>query len=263
MKKLNGNTLKVIACIIMFIDHATAGIIVPMVSEGLLSDSISFDTINFIYKILRGIGRSAFPIFCFLLVEGFIHTKNRLRYALSLLIFGFISEPFFDVAFFAQKDVFNINIFSVIEQNQDSISQKSNVYFTLFLGFLAIWGIEKSSELMKKMRAHVIISFAISCVIGGLAIYVAERISSDYHGYGVFLIIIFYMLRGYSPANLIGGYLSLMSLGTEYLALPSFILLSFYNQKRGRSLGRWKYLFYAFYPVHIAFIILIRCIIFG
>ena len=69
MKKISGNTLKLIACITMFIDHVTAGIMLPVVREGLYPDSVSFDTLNIIYKILRGIGRNSFPIFCFLLVE--------------------------------------------------------------------------------------------------------------------------------------------------------------------------------------------------
>ena len=75
-------------------ENATAGIMLPVVRAGFYPDSIPFDTLNIIYKILRGIGRNSFPIFCFLLVEGFIHTKSRLRYALSLLIFGFISSIF-------------------------------------------------------------------------------------------------------------------------------------------------------------------------
>ncbi|RKM61467.1 hypothetical protein D6855_06125 [Butyrivibrio sp. CB08] len=263
MKKINGNTLKLIACITMFIDHATAGIMLPVVNAGLYPDSIPFDTLNIIYKILRGIGRNSFPIFCFLLVEGFVHTKSRLRYALSLLIFGFISEPFFDVCFYAKEDVFNINIFSVIEQNRDLLSKKCNVYFTLLIGLLVIWGVEKVMDLVKKHSGNILISYALAIVVAGAGIYVAEIMKTDYHGYGVFLIFVFYILRNFSPANLIGAYLSIISLGTEYLALPSFGILYFYNQKRGRSLGRLKYLFYAFYPVHIAFIILLRCLIYG
>ncbi len=263
MKKINGNTLKLIACITMFIDHATAGIMLPVVRAGFYPDSIPFDTLNIIYKILRGIGRNSFPIFCFLLVEGFVHTKNRLRYALSLLIFGFISEPFFDVCFYAEEDLFNINIFSVMEQNRDLLTEKCNVYFTLFIGLLVIWGTEKVMELVRKSSGNIIISYALAIVIAGAGIYVAEFLNTDYHGYGVFLIFVFYILRNFSPVNLIGAYLSIISLGTEYLALPSFGILYFYNQKRGRSLGRLKYLFYAFYPAHLAFIILLRCLIYG
>ena len=105
IKKINGLTLKVIACLVMLLDHLTAGIMLPVVKAGLYPDDIPFEKIKLIYDILRGIGRNSFPIFCFLLVEGFTHTKNRLRYALSLLLFGIISEPFFDVTFFAKKEI--------------------------------------------------------------------------------------------------------------------------------------------------------------
>ena len=108
MKKINGNTLKVIACVTMVIDHITAGMILQAVRAGLYPDNIPFEKIVIIYDILRRIGRNSFPIFCFLLVEGFIHTKSRLRYALGLLIFGLISEPFFDVTFYAKQEVFNV-----------------------------------------------------------------------------------------------------------------------------------------------------------
>ncbi len=87
LRKINGNTLKLIACISMLIDHFAAAFIVPVFNNGFYDGDLSFETINTIYRILRGIGRTAFPIFCFLLVEGFIHTKDRLRYALSLFIF--------------------------------------------------------------------------------------------------------------------------------------------------------------------------------
>ena len=91
-RRLNGNTLKVIACIIMLIDHFGAAIILPLNNDGLLPFDIPFSQVKIVYDIIRAVGRTAFPLFCFLLVEGFVHTKSRLRYGLSLLIFGIISE---------------------------------------------------------------------------------------------------------------------------------------------------------------------------
>ena len=64
-KKLNGNLLKLIACFTMLIDHATAGIMLPMIRDGLYAGGLTNHELNLIYKILRGIGRTAFPIFCF------------------------------------------------------------------------------------------------------------------------------------------------------------------------------------------------------
>ena len=262
-RKINGNTLKIIACISMLIDHFAAGLIVPVVNNGLYDGDLSFETINIIYKTLRGIGRTAFPIFCFLLVEGFIHTKNRLRYALSLLIFGIISEPFYDVTFYAKEEIFNPNIIEVIKANSATLNNRCNVYFTLLLGLLVIWAIQSSFLLVKKLKVHYGFALILSGLASFLGIFVAEKISTDYHGYGVGLIIIFYVLRTRQPLDLIAAYALLCCINTEYLALPAFILMFLYNKKRGRKLGNFKYFFYAFYPVHILFVYLLRCFLIG
>ena len=264
IKKINGLTLKVIACLVMLLDHITAGIMLQAIRAGLYPDSISFETIKLIYQILRGIGRNAFPIFCFLLVEGFTHTKNRLRYALSLLLFGIISEPVFDVTFFAKKEVFNINFFECFGANLDIIWNKCNVYFTLLIGLLVIWAAEYFLEkLPEKIHIPLWASYLLTGLAAGAGIFVAEKIHSDYHGFGVGLIFIFYILRYQLPLNIVAGFLELSFLGTEYYALPSFVLLYFYNHERGRKIGNFKYLFYAFYPVHIFLIYVLRCMMYG
>lgn len=91
---LSGSVLKVIAAVAMLIDHFGASI--------LIYDPQAFEPYFYflgapigLYRLCRDLGRIAFPIFCFLLTEGFIHTSNRLRYARNLLIFALISEiPF-------------------------------------------------------------------------------------------------------------------------------------------------------------------------
>ena len=263
VKRINGNTLKVIACISMLIDHITAGIMLPMVRHRLYPDYIEFETINTIYKILRGIGRTAFPIFCFLLVEGFMHTKNRLRYFLGLLIFGLISEPLFDICFYCRQEVFNINPVEVLTSNKDTLMDHCNVYFTLIIGLLVMWGMEISISFVKRNNLSIQISYLMSAVVAGAGILVAEALHTDYHGYGVALISILYLLKDYAPINLLAGFLFISNMGTEYLSFPGFILMYFYNKKRGRKLGSFKYLFYGFYPVHILLIYFFRCLIFG
>ena len=262
-RKIDGNTLKLIACISMLIDHFAAGLIVPVVNNGLYDGNLSFDTINIIYKILRGIGRSAFPIFCFLLAEGFVHTKSRLRYALSLFIFGIISEPIFDSAFYVKKDIFNPNMIEILRANVSTINAHCNVYFTLLIGMLVMWAIDSSFSLVKKMSAPTEFAIILSGLAIFLGIFVAEKLCTDYHGYGVALIVIFYVFREKEPINLIVAYILLCCFGTEYLAFPAFILLFLYNKKRGRKLGNLKYGFYAFYPAHILLVYLLRCKLYG
>ena len=95
---LSGSFLKVFAIAIMFIDHFAAGIIYPSIVTDNLGkllldyhlNEFKIEDYDHFYLVLRGIGRFAFPIFCYLLVEGFMHTRNKARYAITLFIFGII-----------------------------------------------------------------------------------------------------------------------------------------------------------------------------
>ncbi len=95
---MNSFQLKIIACILMAIDHIGAIIY----------------TDNDLYRV---IGRLSFPIFAFLLTEGYMHTKNLKKYFLRLFIFAIIPQIPYSLAF--GMDILNI-------------------FFTLFFGMLAI-----------------------------------------------------------------------------------------------------------------------------
>lgn len=262
-QKINGNTLKIIACITMLIDHITAGIMLPVVRSGLYHGDLTIDQLNKIYMFLRGVGRTAFPIFCFLLVEGFMHTRSRLRYALSLLLFGIISEIPFDLIFYAEDDIFNINVVEALESNGYLLMNQCNVYFTLLLGLLVIWAMDSVSKLCQEKGLHILITWACYVVIGLLGCGVAYKINSDYDVWGIVLITIFYLLRRYEFVRILVGYFFISQLSIEYWAFPGFILMALYNHKRGRNLGNLKYFFYVFYPVHLTLIYIIRCLIWG
>ena len=81
---LSGSTLKVLAAATMLIDH-TAGALLSKNPVELFS--IAGRTVT-LYMILRTIGRVAVPIFAFLLTEGFMHTRNRKSYGISLFVFA-------------------------------------------------------------------------------------------------------------------------------------------------------------------------------
>lgn len=84
---ISGYWLKVIAVVSMLIDHTSAVILEQI--PGLEAPAF----------FMRIIGRAAFPIYCFLLVEGFYHTRSRAKYAGRLFLFALISEVPFDLAF--------------------------------------------------------------------------------------------------------------------------------------------------------------------
>ncbi len=130
---ISGSTLKFIAIFTMLIDH-TAYV---FVTEN-----------NYLYLTMRLIGRIAFPIFVFLLIEGVLHTRNKIHYALRLTLFAFLSEIPFDLAFhkniffFGYQNVFftlAIGVFMILAMETISTKElhKSFQYLLSFLGFLA------------------------------------------------------------------------------------------------------------------------------
>nr|MCR5451573.1 conjugal transfer protein TraX [Lachnospiraceae bacterium] len=115
--------IKMIAIISMLIDHIGAGLIEPIIlnSNGLGEKSLQFlVSLNF---VMRAIGRLAFPIFCFFIVEGLFKTRSRFKYALRLAIFAVISELPFDIGLMG-------GIYK---------PDHNNVFFTLLIGLLMIW----------------------------------------------------------------------------------------------------------------------------
>ena len=90
----SGTALKTIACITMLVDHIgasciEAGILTPGLDAGTLSqDALSAYPLYRLDMVLRFTGRLAFPIFCFLLVEGFVHTHDVKKYVRRLFLFA-------------------------------------------------------------------------------------------------------------------------------------------------------------------------------
>ena len=93
--EITGTGLKLIAVITMLIDHIGAGII-KYNELGYISIIGDMD----LYTLLRAIGRMAFPIYCYMLVEGFVHTRNIWKYGLRLLAVAVISELPFNFLFY-------------------------------------------------------------------------------------------------------------------------------------------------------------------
>ena len=209
---LNSLQLKCIAVITMIIDH-TGAVLFP----GEL--------------MFRYIGRISFPIFCFLLTEGFFHTKDVRKYMLRLGIFAVVSEIPYDLAFRG----------TVLE------FEHQNVFFTLFMGVVMMYALEKSGE------------WQVKAVEVFLAMWAADLLCSDYRFKGILLIAVYYFFRerrwikhGAGAAwNLLWGQIQM------YGALAT-VPLAFYNGEKGPSM---KYFFYLFYPVHLlALYVISQCL---
>ena len=213
-QRLDGTVLKVIACLSMFIDHLGA-----VCFSGMMG--------------FRIIGRLAFPIYCFLLVEGAVHTHDMKKYILRMGIFALISEVPFDLAFYHRL---------VYTGHQ-------NVFFTLGLGLLAIWFLEHPIEHLD--IPDVLYKLLVIIAVG----LIAEFFNTDYGFTGIAVICIFYYLRGQPQLKYpIAAILLAAMGGVEFYAVLALIPILLYNGQRGRQTKVMQYGFYIFYPAHLLLI---------
>ncbi len=252
---LTGNSLKIIACISMFIDHFSKiflGAILTKLFWMSENGEIPFEQYqaisDFVKFRLYAIGTIAFPIFCLLLVEGFVYTKNRKRYIGAMLIFAVISEIPFDLGFFSELSR-RSGTFPFYFSYQ-------NVFFTLFLGLLCLSALERLPKFKKEQDRKENIK-AVLLQLGTVAVIatVAEIVKCDYGSMGIIFIVGFYFLRENRILQAL-GYLVLYMVTTgnqpTVCTMIAALLMLLYNGTRGKL--KLKYFFYWFYPAHILFL---------
>lgn len=218
-KGLSGSTLKIIAMVTMLIDHIGAAVLARMIIAGNVK---LYD----MYHVLRLIGRIAFPIFCFLLVEGFVHTRSLGKYAARLCLFAVLSEIPFDLAFASKVLEF----------------EHQNVFFTLAIGLLTIMAYKRIEEFENMNPMPKWFLQLSAAIVGG---FVAEILRTDYGMLGVVVIVALYALRINRFFQIVAGCILFIE---NITALLAFIPVSLYSGMRGLSI---KWLFYVFYPVHL------------
>ena len=216
---LSGSMLKLLAIISMTIDHS-AVILYPVIDAMRVPLSIGGRAIT-LYWVMRKLGRLAFPIFCFLISEGYAHTGNKVRYGLRLLIFALVSElPF-----------------NLLHGNRWLDASGQNVFFTLFLGLILIHAYEAEVHQLLKFLA-----MAAVCTI-------AVVLKADYGLYGALLVLVIHLFRN---APCVQPLLAYPLLSGEIAACAAFVPIQLYNGKRGFIRTPFlKFSFYAFYPAHI------------
>lgn len=247
--------LKLIAIITMLIDHIGA-VFIPGNSQ--------------LYLLMRIIGRLAFPIFAFLIVEGFFHTSDIKKYLTRLGIFALISEIPFDLAFYSGwfsnsggnirsdlKGMFRDP--ALFETVAGRFLEHQNIFFTLFLGLLIIY---LMSLVENKFKKEVLISNLLDALLTIAFCAIALFLRTDYSIAGVLLIVAFYLFRG-SKALMVLSLLivngALFQGSIQIFAVLAGILIAFYNGKKGKSI---KYFFYVFYPAHLIILFLISTFIY-
>lgn len=225
IRMLSGAQLKYIAFASMLIDHINKALIYPKLDGGwLLSLSDAFDIL----------GRIAFPLFAFLLVEGFFHTHSRKKYLGTLLLFGVISEIPFDL--FSTGVLVNW--------------RWQNVMFSLAMMLVTIWMIDYLREKLAD-RPHVI-WYLLSFVIVAVMCYAAMFTGVDYEHHAILIGYVFYLMHKHPFWSIALGYCSIWK---EPWSLLGFGLTLAYNGERGKQ---YKLLNYCFYPGHLLILGLLR-----
>ncbi len=265
-KGLSGSMLKVIACVTMLIDHIGYAIVYQMQSGNKanfdMQGKLIHNGLYYLYHIMRGIGRIAFPIFIFMLIEGYFHTHDRWLYLLRMAIFAIISEVPYDVAF-------NLTQRQMLEGKFIEFSDQ-NVFFTIFLGLLAVIIIDTLLGLKMDIMLKALIVLGVG---GGLA-WLGLIMKTDYDVVGVCAIEAAYLVRkaekviGLDMESPVRSNLAVAAVAcgvllfagvNELCALAILPLVALYNGKRGNYM---KYTFYIFYTLHLLIIGLVKFIIF-
>ena len=220
---MSGAALKRIAVITMLVDHI--GVALFYIFTSRYDGSAAFAGADMIYQTLRIVGRTSFPLFCFLLVEGFLHTSGVGKYLGRLFLFALLSEVPFDFAFY--DSVWDVTM--------------QNVFFTLFFGVLAMTVLRRSEEKGTLWKTAGWIG-ALLCAGA------AHLLRTDYSWKGVVLILVLYMLRRQRVLSCLAGYAAMCILLKDSWGFPAFFLIERYNGQKGKGS---KYFFYVFYPVHL------------
>ena len=215
---MNVFILKSLALVFMIIDHYGA----------------IFYSGTDIYRI---IGRLAFPIYCFLLVEGYLYTRNIEKYAKRLLVFAIISEIPFDLSFYNGMEFMHQNIF-----------------FTLLIGLGTMYFLDNGEKYNIKRPIVPLIGAVIAIIL-----------KTDYNFIGILYILAFYYTRELPKLErlvklaIIIFSINLITLSFyQQFALLSLPIMYFYNGKLGPNNKTLQALFYLAYPLHLLVFCFIR-----
>lgn len=221
-----------------------------MVDNGQMSWEQFQQIDNFIRFDLQSVGTIAFPLFCFLLAEGFRYTRDKKRYIGLMFIFALISEIPFDIGFFSE--------YSQMEGTFPFYLKYQNVFFTLFLGLLTLVCLERLS-CKSEIRTEKIKSVILQVICVAVLALVAELIRCDYGMQGILYIAAFYVCRNhriYQVLLFLLAYMGATGNQPPLCTLLACLIILLYNGKRGKL--KLKYFFYAFYPAHILVLYLIQ-----
>lgn len=247
-KGLSGSTIKLIAMAIMLLDHI-GGIILEriLIARGInevteATASAFLEQNQILYWtdfVLRNvIGRVAFPLFLFLLFEGFRHTHDRKRYAFNLAVLALISEIPYNLSMSGQFFCW----------------ERQSIGITLLLCLLLLCLMDYIDQKLDSQITITVLQLLTTVAFS----FVSFFIRGEYGASGILAMAVIYFFRKTRMMSMVTGCLALSTLSTtEITSFLCLIPIHYYNGERGISK---KYIFYAFYPVHLLVLYGIACL---
>ena len=214
---LSGNALKILALVAMTLDHI--GVILYPFTPWL-----------------RAVGRLAFPIFAYMIAEGAIHTRSRVRYLSTMAAFAAIVQI---VLYIAMGSLY------------------MSIFFTFSLSLCLILSLDYAIErkTWPAITLAVLTWLAVAFVSGVLPeLNTGTDFFVDYGPVGVLIPAALYYVKGKWPKLLALAVLLVplalyALLPVQWYAHLALIPLALYSGKRGKY--KLKYLFYFYYPLHL------------
>ena len=233
--------IKIIAALTMLIDHI--GSFQPVVG----------------WEHMRMIGRVSFPLYAFMLAQGFMHTRSKWKYLLRMLILAVVTQPIYTYCFYGDA------------WKWDSL----NILFTLSAGLVCMWLLEIGRDAAKKRKtAWWLYCFAL-CVATCTIIWVTDFLGVDYGWTGILLPVLLYLTADFKwvsiPIVTLFALRNQLMTGTwdepvytrSIFSVVALLPMLLYNGKPGpKPKSKWgaallKYGFYLFYPLHLAVLALV------
>ncbi len=219
---------------------------------------------------LRLVGRTAFPLYAFLLVEGFYHTHDIKKYALRLTVFALLAElPF--------------NYMATLGRSFKNAEHQS-VMVTLLLGLGLICALDLIQRRFIVASGggtnargdggsngvsypQIALALALTAAAIAAVCLIADWLHTDYKSWGIMLIAAMWLFRGrlwLIAASEVALFVFIMPAYASYIplfggfnapfygfALLSLVFIALYNGKPGPKAKWLQYLFYAAYPLHM------------
>lgn len=241
MKNLNAFQLKIIAVIVMLMDHLY----------------LTFPK-NFPLWF-HPLSRFVAPLFAFLVVEGVFHTKSKFKYNCRLFgwaIFMAVGNYIINTSFISKRITVGNNILFTFAIGLTVLNlfhySKSKVGFKkIELLLFAIW--LSGLGVVGTEGGNILIPFML------IAYFFRDNMKIKVLSYLILSLLLLFM--SYVPYDRLSETINMLMFNSDFLFIIVLPFILLYNGERGPNTKFSKYLFYVFYPLHLWILAIIKFVL--